>query len=296
LLAVTQDDGTIDTAPASDGPKNANVDGRPAVVTVEASLGEVMVSPDPLARAKLFAWRGRWLAVISLGVAGVVGGSFRHQLQWGDVPTWIMAATTLLALLAAAFAGLVAYDLLKVENARDIKASADRMQAAADRRQAAEDRSSAEIERIRAQREAAAERAAQREDAHRAQASRVTAWFAHFHSGTSELLSPTRSIAPATWGGAVRNASDLPIFDVRIFYFRVNDSRDGSPWTAVHVYASIDIIRVIPPEQTRTEELPQRVRGQYEDCNDQVYVVGVEFTDADGNRWYRNERAALEPR
>jgi hypothetical protein len=153
--------------------------------------------------------------------------------------------------------------------------------------------------RWNARRHAAAdvERAAQREAARRAQASKVTAWFAQYDPVAARYPGgPSLESNLLTWGGAVRNASDLPVFDVRIFYFRVNDRRDGSPWTADQVYASVDIIRVIPPGQTRNEELPQRVRGQYQDCDDQLYVVGVEFTDADGARWYRNERAALEAR
>jgi hypothetical protein len=33
-----------------------------------------------------------------------------------------------------------------------------------------------------------------------------------------------------------------------------------------------------------------------DECNDQLYLVGIEFTDASGERWYRDERAALRPR
>ena len=212
----------------------------------------------------------------------VLGILFRHHLSWGDAPTWLLAITTLLAFLAAAFAGLVAYDLLKVESVRDIRAAEERSLAAANRRQAA------------------AERAAQRDADLRAQASKVTAWFNFFEvvrpvpQGT--FVRDPKALVDATWGGTVRNASELPIFDVRIFYYWVNDRRDGSPWTTEQRYVSIDIIRVIPPGQARNQELPERVRNQSQECNDQVYVVGIEFTDADGHRWFRNERAALEPR
>ncbi len=50
---------------------------------------------------------------------------FRRDLNWGDVPTWLMAVTTALALAAALFAGLVAYALLSVEDERDKKAHRD---------------------------------------------------------------------------------------------------------------------------------------------------------------------------
>jgi hypothetical protein len=73
-------------------------------VQAEAVPGEAVRSPDPLALASRV---GRLVAV--LVVLGIV---FRHSLGWGDVATWVVAITTLLAFLAAAFAGLVAYDLL----------------------------------------------------------------------------------------------------------------------------------------------------------------------------------------
>jgi hypothetical protein len=64
--------------------------------------------------------------------------------------------------IAADFAGLVAYDLLKIEAARDLAASQERLHATDDCRRAEE------------------ERAAQREADRRAQASKVTAWFDFF--------------------------------------------------------------------------------------------------------------------
>ena len=78
-----------------------------------------------------------YIVAALLVTAGIL---FRHDLSWGDAPTWILAITTLLALLAAAFAGLVAYDLLKVENHRDIVAARERSQTAAERRQAVQER------------------------------------------------------------------------------------------------------------------------------------------------------------
>jgi hypothetical protein len=232
----------------------------------KAIPGEVVVSPDPLTLAKR-AVRGAWLyAGLLLGALGVLGGVFRHSLSWGDVATWIGSITTLLALVAATFAGIVAYDLLKVENARDLAAAQARLQDDADRRQAN------------------AERAAQREAARRAQASKVAAWFELYVADDQVNF---------VWGAAVRNASELPILDVRVFFYWVTDPHDGSPWTAEQRYASIDRLRVIPPDQTRHLMLPDRVQAMAEQCNDQVYLVGIEFTDANGSRWIRDERGAL---
>ena len=39
--------------------------------------------------------------------------------------------------------------------------------------------------------------------------------------------------------------------------------------------------------------MPDRVRDMADECSDQVYLVGIEFTDANGTRWMRDERAAL---
>jgi hypothetical protein len=199
---------------------------------------------------------------------------FGQSANWGDVATWVLAITTLLAFLAAAFAGLVAYDLLKVETARDEAATRDRVLAANERKL---------IE---------SERAAQREAERRAQAAKVIAWFGLRPYGYTEV-SPAEQ---GSWGALVRNASELPVFDIRIFFYWVNDRHDGSEWTTEQRYASVERFRVIPPEQTRYLELPDRVRSMANECNDDVYLVGVEFTDARGARWFRDERAVLHDR
>jgi hypothetical protein len=51
-----------------------------------------------------------------------LGAVFRHYLNWSDVPTWVVAITTLLAFAAADLVRLVAHDALKVETAGDLKA------------------------------------------------------------------------------------------------------------------------------------------------------------------------------
>lgn len=99
----------------------------------EAPPGEP-APPDPLARAKNALRRTRLPAaglVLLLIALGIV---FHHTEQWGDIATWVLAITTLLAFLAAGFAGLVAYDLLKIETTRDQQAAHERSLAAADRR------------------------------------------------------------------------------------------------------------------------------------------------------------------
>src|SRR5580700_10858638 len=102
-------------------------------------------APDPLRRVRAVV-RNCWpLAGLAAIVLGALGFAFRRIEQWGDIGTWVLAVTTLLAFLAAAVAALVAYQLLSVELARD--------QVAADGR------------------------AEQREADQRAQADKIAAWY-----------------------------------------------------------------------------------------------------------------------
>jgi len=257
----------------------------------KAIPGELVVSSGPLALTKRVAGKVKWYAVGLVAILVALGIVFRHSLSWGDVATWVLAITTLLAFVAAAFAGLVAYDLLRVEHARDTAAAGERLLADADR-QRAED-----------------ERAARREADRRAQASKVTAWFHSFeivkqvvppvYEKDARLFEARRVIKPAetimgfTWGAAVRNASELPILDVRVLFYWVNDPGDGSPWTTELRYASPYKRRVTPPGQTWNYELPEDIRSMAEECSTQVYLVAIEFTDNNGTRWIRNERGLL---
>jgi len=246
----------------------------------EAVPGEVLTSRGPVAWVR-GAVRRIWVPAAAALVLVLValGIIFRHSLSWGDVPTWVLAVTTLLAFLAAAFAGLVAYELLRVESARDQAASVERSRVAAERRQTE------------------AERAAQREADRRAQANKVTAWFDSYRAGVPRDQyypgSPAVATAPTTWGAAIQNASELPIFDVRVSFYRVNDPGNGSSWTADLRYTPPERFRVIAPSHIRHFDLPSTVPKTGEECNDYVYVVGVEFTDASGVRWMRDAHGAL---
>jgi hypothetical protein len=92
--------------------------------------------PDPVARARVITRRLWPYGATVLVVLVVLGAVFRHHLSWGDVATWVLAVTTLLALVAAGFAALVAYDVLKVEIRRDIYAVRERQLAMEDRERA----------------------------------------------------------------------------------------------------------------------------------------------------------------
>jgi hypothetical protein len=125
------------------------------------------------------------------------------------------------------------------------------------------------------------ERAADEE--RRSQAARVTAWFA-------------RPVPEGPWGAIIRNASDLPILDVRTFFNYIAEKWQGGDWEPVMRGGPVEKIRVLPPLQDRFIEIPAQVRNMIKECDDSVYAVSIEFTDADGNRWERDPRGALVPR
>lgn len=84
---------------------------------------------DPLAGATAIVRRLWWYGAIVIVVLVALGVLFRHYLAWGDVATWILAVTTLLALIAAGFAALVAYGVLQMELRRDVQAVGERERA-----------------------------------------------------------------------------------------------------------------------------------------------------------------------
>jgi hypothetical protein len=122
----------------------------------------------------------RWYATALAVILVALGVWLRHSIHWGDLPTWILAVTTLLAFLSAAFAGVVAYELLKVEIARDVKAAEDRRH--------------------------------EWEQRKRAQAAEVFTW-----ADEEPFEDNPRDIRLAAF---VRNASSRPVYDVRIGWAR----------------------------------------------------------------------------
>ena len=76
--------------------------------------------------------------------------------------------------------------------------------------------------------------------------------------------SPRGSVGPVTdvivpgnaWGATVRNASDLPVFDVRAAFHRVTEPVRGLGWTPVPAGTSLKSIRVLPPLSAGTSRSP----------------------------------------
>jgi type II secretory pathway pseudopilin PulG len=72
------------------------------------------------------------------------------------------------------------------------------------------------------------ERSREAGDKRRAQAAQVTAWFAYAPlTGANEGY-----VAPGAldWGATIRNASDLPVFDVRVTFNYIAEQANGRDW------------------------------------------------------------------
>lgn len=115
------------------------------------------------------------------------------------------------------------------------------------------------------------------EEEPRSQAAKVTAWLA-------------RSDAADAWEARIRNASDLPIFDVRAFFHkihRIDPVPGGGNWVPVGQVGTPpdEIICVFPPQADRVVAIPEDVRKMFGELTDRTYVVSIEFTDAAGNHW-----------
>jgi len=121
----------------------------------------------------------------------------------------------------------------------------------------------------------------------RKQAARVTAWLAR-----------QEDAAPPSWGACVRNASDEPVFDVRVFFHHMRE-KDGGGYHAVSQGSPPprETIGVLPPGEDRFVAIPENVRAMFGTItiDDTSSASSVEFTDAAGNRWERDPRGALVP-
>lgn len=140
-------------------------------------------------------------------------------------------------------------------------------------------------------RESLDERKREAEQRHQGQAARVTAWLDLAQSSDPDLA------ARAGFGAYIRNASDLPVFDVRAFFFFVDEIQPGGDWQPAARGGPVERVRVLPPREDRWVGMPEKVRGMFPgEVTKRSCVVGIEFTDAAGNKWERDPRGALIPR
>jgi hypothetical protein len=136
-------------------------------------------------------------------------------------------------------------------------------------------------------RESLEERKREAEDRQRSQAAEVTAWFAR-------QTDPLRNMS--VWGAIIRNASGLPVTDVRTFFHYIAEKWPGGDWEPQDRGGPIEKIRVLPPQQDRFVPIPSQIASQMDQVSDSIYVVSIEFTDAAGNHWERDPRGGLNPR
>jgi hypothetical protein len=194
--------------------------------------------------------------------------SFPH---WGDVPTWALFVG---AVATVFFAG-------RAFNAQS-KQLKDQQEI---------NKALAEVLPLQARelRESIDERKRVSEDQRRAQANKVAAWF--------DFKSTSMGDGPplmAGWGAKILNGSDLPIFDVTTTFYFVSDPGNGQPWTPIERGRSMDRILALPPGEEQFVPIPEVIRNMIKTIGPDVYVVGIEFTDAAGYRWERDARGALK--
>jgi hypothetical protein len=194
--------------------------------------------------------------------------------DWGDVPTWVSAVTTILALAAAVVAAVIARRLYKIESERDRRTEADRSAAAEDRRLAAEDRLRAEEDRL-----------AQIEGERRTQADKVAAWWGH-------PVEPDGRVRTNLWKVCVRNASDLPIYDITLLLLAPDEQADGT-WAPIPLGSFPAPVAAVPPSDTIYVDVPSPVAGDVRFVADKNNIIGVEFRDATGTRWKRDPQGVL---
>jgi hypothetical protein len=192
--------------------------------------------------------------------------------QWGDVPTWGLlvgaAVTVFFAGRAFSTQSKQLRDQQKInEELVALPLQADELRESIDERKRVSE--------------------AQR----KAQANKVAAWFDYSSEGL-----PVSPLLWAGWGAQILNASDLPILDVSTTFYFVSDPGTGQPWTPIDRGRAMESILVLPPGGMQFVPIPEVIANIVKTIGREVYVVGIEFTDAAGYRWERDARGALKDR
>jgi hypothetical protein len=63
------------------------------------------------------------------------------------------------------------------------------------------------------------------------------------------------------------------------------DSRSSEAWQPAYRAGVSERIRIIPPHAEWFTEIPAGIKDKIYTCDDNTYVVRIEFTDAAGKRW-----------
>lgn len=136
------------------------------------------------------------------------------------------------------------------------------------------------------------------EDRRSAQAARVAAWYGLWqHEAVLKMMPNTflknRPPEPA-WGAFLRNASDLPVYDVTV-KFHYPDSGGSAETPNVHTIHK----SVLPPSDApihmKIDEIALRLYSD-DPRMDRYHRVEIEFTDTQGARWHRDVKGRLKPK
>jgi hypothetical protein len=199
--------------------------------------------------------------VITLAVICAVTGSliaaFVFGKPWNLPPAW-GDIPTWLATIAATAAGVVAYRVYQIEARRDLISK--------DERRAA-------------------------------QAAKIAAWYGSQRQNMTLTIGSsvqTRPMPEPVWGAFLRNASDLPAFDVIVkFHFPPSGTDDSAAAWNVHTIKK----RVLPPNDApihlTIDEIALRICSG-DPRMDAFHRVEIEFTDTQGLRWHRDVKGRLK--
>ncbi|WP_431977590.1 hypothetical protein [Micromonospora haikouensis] len=174
------------------------------------------------------------------------------QAELGDVATWIGSVANVATLGLALAAGIVSFRIYKIESDRDRRAEDERRERALDER--------------------------------RAQAELVSTWFAK----DEESLHRRKIVwGRVLWGAIVLNSSNLPIYDVVVF-FRPKEAANYPHQVDGHGIPG-EAIRVVPPHQgTVMVDMPEAMDALPAENRLQLVDVSMEFRDSAGRRWLRD--------
>jgi hypothetical protein len=232
------------------------------------------------------------LVAVSLALLIAAAVVFRHSWSWGDFPTWVLAVGAIITVYYARQAfreqgrELTALQQQVEQQAELLKVQSNQFD---DQRKVNQEQTKVlglqaeELEASLTQRKDEAERL------RREQANKVAAWFGPKPDGIE-----TAEQGPLEWGAFIQNDSDLPIYNIRAsFHFIATDSPASPEWQPIFRGSPPNRIRVIPPKYVSFVQIPDQTRNMIDRCDDDTYVVSIEFTDAAGNLWKRDPRGTL---
>lgn len=128
-----------------------------------------------------------------------------------------------------------------------------------------------------------ADRRARLDEDRRTQAAQVCGWYGR----TEGKIGPQQAAVVQVWGAFVRNASDLPIYDVAVEFHFTSPRMDGGVWTLARGQTKR---RFLPPGESFVP-VPEAMLREIVDTD--TYLVAMSFRDAGNRRWRRDPDGIL---